>query len=303
MIYGLLKIPYSEVQVSKRDFIEIDTKFSMHIELIGSAFLDGYHSQLKNTNINNLINDIVLNINNEFLGFAFEGAAMSARILDFINPLSSRNNINKLFNSFMGNKHEYLLYVGIGWAIARLPFKKKIMSKYKVFLYPLIIDGIGFHQGYFYTKKTTNSQYVPEYISQHDQAAFDQGVGRSLWFSQGGNAWQIAKVINKFHWTRQGDLWMGVGLASTYAGGNNRSISELCCLSKNYRSNLALGSSFAAKARFRASNITKESEYACSIYCNSSIEEAADITDFYLSKSQDTHYYNWQNKLIKYFKN
>lgn len=300
MIYGLLQIPYSEVQVAKRNFDTFDPKFSSHIEYIGSTFLDGYHYQLYTNNIDTLIEKIVFNTDNRMLGFCFEGAAMCARILDFVNPFSSRS--IKLFNNFISNKHEYLLYVGIGWAVARLPFKKKLLSKYKIFLYPLIIDGIGFHQGYFHTRTTTFMQYIPTYINKSDYAAFDQGVGRSLWFSHGGNSIHIANTINKFHWSRQANLWTGIGLASTYAGGNSKAISELCYLSKHYRSNLSLGSSFAAKARHRAGNITKDCEYACSIYCNSSPEEAADLTDFYLSKSQDTNYYNWQNKLIQYFK-
>lgn len=300
MIYGLLKIPYSEVQVTKRHFDTFNTQFSNHIENIGSTFLDGYHYQLKTNNIDNLIEEIVINTNNKMLGFSFEGAAMSATILDFINPFSSRT--IKLFNNFVSNKYEYLLYVGIGWAIARLPFKKKLLSRYRVFLYPLIIDGIGFHQGYFHTRLTASMQYIPSYIKKSEYAAFDQGVGRSLWFSHGGNSTHIVDTINKFNPARQSNLWIGIGLASTYAGGNNTSISELCLLSKKYRSNLALGSAFASKARHRAGNVTKESEYACSIYCNSSSEEVSDLTDFYLSKSQDTDYYNWQNKLIQYFK-
>lgn len=293
-------INYKETSVEYRKFIEYDKCFSNHIEYIGSTFLDGYHYQLTTNNIDTLVSDIVSNTDNKMLGFCFEGAAMCARILDFINPFSSRT--IKLFNNFVSNKHEYLLYVGLGWAIARLPFKKKLLSRYKIFLYPLIIDGIGFHQGYFHTRTTTFMQYIPTYINKSDYAAFDQGVGRSLWFSHGGNSIHIANTINKFHWSRQANLWTGIGLASTYAGGNNKAISELCYLSKHYRSSLSLGASFAAKARHRAGNITKDCEYACSIYCNLSSEEAADLTDFYLSKSQDTNYYNWQNKLIQYFK-
>lgn len=300
MIYGLLQIPYSEVQVTTRNFNALDPRFSSHIEYIGSIFLDGYHNQLKTNNIDSLIENIIFSTESSMLGFSFEGASMCAKILDFINPFSSKS--IKLFNNFITNKYEYLLYVGLGWAIARLPFKRKLLSKYKIFLYPLIIDGIGFHQGYFHTRTTALAQYIPSYINKSDYAAFDQGVGRSLWFSHGGSSIHIANTINKFHWSRQNNLWIGVGLASTYAGGNNKAISELCYLSKHYRSSLALGSSFAAKARHRAGNITKDTEYACSIYCNCSTEEAADLTDFYLSKSQDTNYYNWQSKLIQYFK-
>lgn len=301
MLTGLLKIPYSEVQVSTRNFKSFSPIFSSHIELIGCCFLDGYHSQLSTSNINNLIDDIYLSVNNNLLGFAFEGAAMSAKILDFINPFGTYT--ENLFNNSIINKYEYLLYVGIGWAIARLPFKRKLLSKYlNHFLYPLIIDGIGFHQGYFYTKSTIESQYIPKYIDHIDYFAFDQGVGRSLWFSNGGDAYSIVKSINKFHWSRHSNLWIGVGLASTYAGGNNRAIAELCYFSKRYRANLALGASFAAKARHRANNITHDTEHACSIYCNTTAIEAAELTDFYLAKSEDTNYNNWQYKLVQYFK-
>lgn len=302
MLTGLLKIPYSEVQVTQRKFQVSDPVFSLHIETIGSVFLDGYHAQLDSKNPEELIQSLSKSIDNDFLGFAFEGSAMSAYIIDFLNIFNKTKTIN-LFNNLIINSYEYLLYVGIGWAIARLPFKRKLLSQHiNHFLYPLIIDGIGFHQGYFYTKSTTQYQYIPNYIISNDYAAFDQGVGRSLWFSYGGHALSIANAINKFHWSRQANLWTGIGLAATYAGGNLKSIVELCYLSKHYRANLALGSAFASKARHRSNSINYDAEYACSIFCNSTIDEAADITDFYLAKSQNTNYYNWQYKLIQYFK-
>jgi enediyne biosynthesis protein E3 len=244
--------------------------------------------------------EIELSVDEKLQGFSFEGASMAFVILDFLNPWKN------FFNKFLkeGNKHEYMLYVGAGWAVARLPLKRFVISKLNKenILHSLVFDGIGFHQGYFYWKDSIFKKQMPKYLKKEDHNSYFQGLGRSMWFVFGGNSKKILEAINIFDENFKGDLWSGIGLASTYAGGRQDSIKDLKKLSGKYFPDLCQGSSFAAKARHRAGNITLHNRYVCSIYSEMSIEDLAKITDdTLLSLDEPKKYSLWRKKIREKF--
>src|SRR5438477_154297 len=96
---------------------------------------------------------------------------------------------------------------------------------------------------------------TPAPLLHYAARVFDQGLGRSFWFVNGGNPELIVGVIKAFPAARQPDLWSGIGLAATYAG----IITEdaLVLLREQAGEHwpcLAQGAAFAAKARHRAGN-------------------------------------------------
>src|SRR6185436_14746696 len=110
--------------------------------------------------------------------------------------------------------------------------------------------------------------------------AFDQGLGRSLWFVSGANVDRARAWIEAFAPTRRRDLWSGVGLAATYAGGLDRAgLEALRSAAPDYRAELAQGAAFAAEARRRAGNLVAHTETACAVLCDLSAEGAARITE------------------------
>jgi enediyne biosynthesis protein E3 len=125
-----------------------------------------------------------------------------------------------------------MLHVGAGWALARLPG----CAGASIPLFPssiplarwLALDGYGFHQGYFYWPESVRRQAVPRGVNGYARRAFDQGLGRSLWFVEGAETAQIASAISAFPQARRADLWSGVGLACAYAGGRDRHRSNCC---------------------------------------------------------------------------
>jgi hypothetical protein len=139
-----------------------------------------------------------------------------------------------------------------------------------------MMDGHGFHQGYFHSRVFIHQQKIPKLVSAYARRAFDQGLGRSLWFVCAADPRRIANVIETFSDDRLPDLWSGVGLACAYAGGIRRQkISELLTLGKKYSECLAQGAIFAAEARNRAGNLVEHTEDACEILCNMSVGEAS----------------------------
>ena len=203
----------------------------------------------------------------------------------------------------------------LGWALARIPWSlesylKQLESKNSQFPDPLIgwlaLDGYGFHQGYFYWRKYIEEIAIPKGLSGYSLRVFDQGLGRSLWFVCGADVKRITEVIKNFPSNRQADLWSGIGLASTYAGGvGEETIQALVTSAESYLPQLAQGSAFAAKARQRAGNLNSHTEMTCQIIWGISAEEAAEITDRSLedlpNNGQLATYEIWRQRIQNQF--
>jgi hypothetical protein len=199
-----------------------------------------------------------------------------------------------------------MLYIGTGWALARLPWARVQVEKRVGRLHPLlkwlVLDGYGFHEGYFHWKRYIRGDLMPGRLSAYGQRVFDQGLGRSLWFVHGGDGTRVAATIAAFPLARRLDLWRGVGLACAYAGGVDRSgIGALRRVAEPYIPQLARGAAFAAKARERAGNSAECTELACEILCGISAHAAAAVTDVSLNNlpedGPEPAYEVWQQRI------
>lgn len=269
------------------------------LEEIGRTFVRGYHTALESPSSLVLVLDAEPN---EFRGFAYEGAAMGLALLDRITPW--RRNRWQTFLAGPGEPHTYMLHVGLGWVFARLPFfsHQRIFNSLDPVLRWLAFDGYGFHQGFFNRPRPSSS------IHSYAPRAFDQGLGRSFWFSQCADPERISKMIVAFDLHRQADLWSGVGLACGYAGNlQEDGLQTLLRVAGEFHPQLAQGVAFAAKARQRAGNLMPFVELACEIVCGMSAEEAAHLTDEALEnlpvgrESVDPPYEIWRCRIQKRF--
>jgi hypothetical protein len=212
-------------------------------------------------------------------GFAFEGAAMGFALLDWLTPWR-RDRISK-FVQGAGDSHTYMVHVGLGWAWARLPVNfRRAQTRLDPVLGWLAFDGWGFHEGFFHWPKYITGQPAAKKLKGYERRVFDQGLGRSFWFVNGGDIELIARTISGFSRDRRGDLWSGIGLAVTYAGIISESLlGELREKSGSFLPQLAQGSAFAAKARQRAGNLTDYTDLAARVLCGIPATDAARITD------------------------
>jgi hypothetical protein len=111
-------------------------------------------------------------------------------------------------------------------------------------------DGYGFHQGFFRANRVVGAKSVERGLTPDQRAIRDQGLGRSLWFHECADPEGIALRIGEFTPERQGDLWSGIGLAATYAGGGQPTeLRSLVDLAGDHGADLAQGCSFACAAR------------------------------------------------------
>lgn len=214
----------------------------------------------------------------ELRGFAYEGAGTGLAALDCFFPWKKRT---REFINGPGSPYTYAILLGAGMGLARIkrrpePFIAHLDSVFNW----VVMDGYGFHEGFFAYHRTVKQQRVPRYLSDYARRVFDQGLGRSIWFSSGALVDRVVATIAAFPLERRADLWSGVGLACGYTGGVDRQpVEELRDAVGQYRSQVAVGVTIAARARQHVSNPVPHNEMACEIFCGLSSMEAASLAE------------------------
>lgn len=233
-------------------------------------------------------------------GFAYEGAGVGLAALDLFTPWMTARTQHLVDNAF---RYRYAIYLGAGMAMARvchppLRFLKRLTDP--VFKW-VLLDGYGFHEGLFRHTRCVKEQHVPSRLRRGRSilSIFDQGVGRSLWFTTGANIDGITRTIASFPRSRQADLWAGVGLACSYTGGADAvAITELAHRAGRYLDRLAEGASVGAYNRHVVGNADSRNHTAVEILCGRPVPEIAALATRALSEisllGADEAYMNWR---------
>lgn len=270
----LLTIADDEASFARREFCCPDPRARAHLETIGKTFLRGYRAALEERHLEAL-GDRLDATPADTRGFAFEGAGMAVALLDSLLPWRRR------FRALLagrGRAHRYMLHVGAGWACARLYRRPAPWIEDDPLLGWLAVDGFGFHQGYFHADRYVTAGRRPRRARGYAARAFDQGLGRSLWFVCGANPQRAAHAIGRLPNERHADLWSGLGLAATYAGGVSRhALDTLRRAAGTFLPVVAQGAAFAAAARLEAHNLNEDTRTGCQVFCGCEPAEAASV--------------------------
>lgn len=166
---------------------------------------------------------------------------------------------------------------------ARLPWSRRNpesrLHRFDKLLKWLVIDGFGFHEGYFHTDKWIRKQERHPNLSQFGKRVFDQGLGRCIWFAGGADVPEIIAIVDRFSEDRKPDLWSGIGLACSYAGACNESeLSQLMKASSFHIAHFRQGIAFGVEARFRGGISTEATRQTAEVTCEHSVEDLAELT-------------------------
>jgi len=266
----------SQTRLDKRGFHEKNAEARERLETVGEMFMRGYAFAAEARTADDATARLETDVPSDYRGFAYEGAGMGFAIRDTLRSVRS-----PLLPSFLeggGKPHKYMVYVGVGWAMARLPrplWRKATASASDPLLRWLLLDGYGFHQAYFKTRRYVDEQYqdpnfpwpVPG-LSAYANRVIDQGIGRAMWFVCGTDPNLLADRIAEFPQARRADLFSGSGLAATYAGSVDRD--ELLAYrdrARPYLPQVAQASAFAAAARVQTGLVSPHTEMATEILC------------------------------------
>ncbi|MDG4764712.1 DUF1702 family protein [Solwaraspora sp. WMMD406] len=301
----------SETTLETRGFYEKDAAARDVLETVGQSFLAGYAAAMEAPTpeaVAGPLDDLPV----RFRGFAYEGAAMAFGVLDGL-PFGGGGRLARFLDG-PGSAHVYMAYVGIGWAMARLPrFRWSTLAAPDPLLRWLALDGYGFHQAYFHTDRYVGGQYEetnfpwpvggPQWYAAR---AIDQGVGRAMWFVGGTDPDRVAGLIDAFPARRRADLYSGAGLAATYAGGASEDeLRRFWERAGDHRPQVAQASAFAAEARIRAGLLVPHTALATEVFCGMSPADAAEVSrrsrPDVAARSQLPSYEIWRERIASEF--
>lgn len=301
-----------KVSFGGRGFRLTPSEITERLEAVPQAVVCGFEWAIAAPDVRDVRRRLRL-VDPEQRGFAYEGATMAFTILDSVRGHRTRDLL-----SGAGERHIFLAYIGIGFAMARLPrpLWKKVLpelpgSPYHPTMSWLAVDGYGFDRAYFDTEQVVQRQQpIDSYPWEGDSAYFsravDQGIGRALWFIHGADSRQVAEAVGRFAEHRRADLWSGVGLAATFAGGGRPE--ELAWLSQaagQHRADLALGAVFAVKARSYAGFVPEHTADSTSELTSLSVAEATELADSTEVTGELTgdqpRYELWRQEIRKFF--
>ncbi|PTA47745.1 DUF1702 family protein [Micromonospora sp. RP3T] len=300
-----------DVTFAKRGFPSRPTPAARRLEAVPQAVICGFEWGIDARDQWEVERRLDL-VDAEMRGFAYEGATMAATVLDAMG--GGHRTRDLLLGP--GRRHIFLAYIGIGFAMARLPrpLWRKVVpdlsgDPYHPTMSWLAVDGYGFDRAYFQTRRWVDEQKIPaaygwDGAPDYFLRAIDQGIGRALWFIGGGHAPDVAAAVGRFAEHRRPDLWSGVGLAATFAGGSDAdALGTLRRAAGDDRGQLALGTVFAVKARSYAGLVPDFTAAACQALTGLSVDKAVALADdtAVTSASAEPAYELWRRRIRSHF--
>jgi hypothetical protein len=269
------------VSFAERGFDCADATVRASLEQVLRVFVAGYNVALRGRDYTLVSEQLANEFDPHHVGFAFEGAGMCYALFDLLTPWT-RSRL-RAFTDAAAQKHDYIATVGAGFAVARIPWGRRLLDRYLQSLEPAVawcvIDGYGFHQGIFHREWfTVECREPPAALPPYAQKLFDAGVGRSFWWTQGASPTGIRRAIDRFPEVRRAEMWCGIGVAASYAGGvEERVLWELLEQSGAWSGDFLSGFFLSARMRQKGENPSPWTDRACTALLKMTTEEAADL--------------------------
>lgn len=301
--FGNLLKPIFGVSEASTTFQADDRQAAQRLRTVVRAVTKGCQLTLQNSNFEAVVSRMNA-FDDELRGYAYEGAGIGFAALDCVMPWKNRL---KGFLDGPGSAFIYAIPLGAGMGLARLHRKpERFLARLDPVLGWLIIDGYGFHEGFFAARRTIKKQIVPAHLSPYARRVFDHGVGRAIWFVCSTNVPRVVETIATFPEARQADLWSGIGLACGYTGGVDQAAIELLRTSAGaWKAQLAMGAAIAAHARHTVGNPSQYVELASEVLCGVSSASASQMVatarQNLPADGAETAYEVWRQRLVAQF--
>jgi enediyne biosynthesis protein E3 len=271
-----LAIHPRETEFATRGFHAVSPEARLTLEAHGASFVRGFNTALEHGRAERLAAPLAAEPDSE-RGFAYEGAAMALTLLDLLTPGRGRR-LGELLGTH-GAPHVYMVHVGAGWALARLHLAARHrLAALDPFLRWLTVDGYGFHHGFFGPGRYLAAGDVPLRLRGYELRAFDQGLGRSLWFFACADVERAGRVIDSLAPHRRADVWSGLALAAAYTTAASRDdLGELLRRAGRARADVAQGAAFGAVARLESRTVVPHTHVAAEVLCQRALDELGDV--------------------------
>ena len=164
-------------------------------EPVARTLVDSFYTTIDHSRFSDLVPRLD-SVESELRGIAYEGAGMGLMLLDSLLPTKNRLHA---FVTGPGVRYRCLVYIGAGLVLPRVPRSAhRFVERQDPLRRWFVMDGYGFYRGFFTWRETVNEHRVPARLHGYARRAFDQGLGRSFWFSTGANVERIIDTISGF---------------------------------------------------------------------------------------------------------
>ena|GEM_PF-3412374 len=240
------------------------SKRRQFVDNISSIFLDGYDAAM-HTDVERLVKQLE-SLSYTERSIAGEGAltALASADLRKQNDLAQVNRFSEI-----AGIQESVKFQGIGSALSHLRISADVSEQHmSEFWGWQTVEAFGFHEAYFKWPVTIERQHVPDNISGLAARAFDQGVGRAIWFISVAEPNLISTMIDRFAPKRRPDIWSGVGLITGFWGmADERDLKALLRRSRTNYPSLQQGVAFGSWIRYTTKDPKDFAEGASRIIC------------------------------------
>ncbi len=230
-------------------------------------------------------------------GVCYEGAAAGKTVRD----LTANEDLSEA-SELLRREEEYsfLVYLGIGEALAQMKLPPQLCNAVaKERWAGQIIEGYGFFDGYFNWHDALVNQRYPQGLEPGLKAAYDQGLGRAIYFATNCDPIQMRDMISCFSEDRRAEIWSGIGIPTAYVGGlTEREFKKFLNFAGPYRAELMQGILLGASARAKQNAIPDHTELACNMILGETTFDAMRYTEPLTSLLQEREQFtmfDWQS--------
>lgn len=231
-------------------------------------------------------------------GVYYEGAA-AAKTLSALTSQGDLLETAQLLEE--SPRYSFLIYMGIGETMAQLRISPTACSSAPGSGWPAQVwEGYGFFDGYFRWFDTLIHQKYPVGLPTELEAAYDQGLGRAIYFLTNGKPYEIRDYISTFSPVRQKEMWAGLGHPASYAGGCEEGVlRKLLELSRDNRIELMQGVLLGVATRMQQNHVPDFTNALHNIVCSNTTGSATinqDI-DQLIIEWRNYQMLDWQEKI------
>lgn len=216
-------------------------------------------------------------------GYAFDGAALAIGL-----NAAATQAWDQLENFLVSLKaHQLAVTAGCGGAFMHAGLSiASISEAVDPFWRALLAEGFAFHESFYNVKRIVVNQEAPQVSEIWERRAYNQGIGRTIWFAAGGRPEIIKELINQFASWQRSDLWYGVGLQAAYCGGTEKEYQQLRHHSGKQLDGLTAGVSMAVFMRASSGHFPDHTSYASEAICGAKAPDIASLFDERLSDTR-----------------
>lgn len=204
--------------------------------------------------------------------------------------------------------HIASLGLGVGHVMSALQVDADITQALSEhYLGWMAMDAYGMHEGYFRWFDSVHKMKMPEGLPPLAQEAFDQGLGRGLWFIAGGDSDTILNLVNSFPIARRFSMWRGIGLNVGFWGAfDEKQIRQLYKASGKFLPYFQQGVVQAVAMRCDIDEVEDHTRAGSEIVCGAPIHEISELAHTLMQKvpggpAESRTFFGWQNEIVDFF--